>query len=46
MRYNLLTLQLLYEGYSAEEHPDFVQVCTSRLTGKNPLRISSVVVKQ
>lgn len=38
MRYNLLTLQLLYEGYSAEEHPDFVQVCTSRLTGKNPLR--------
>ena len=38
MRYNLLTLQLLYEGYSAENYPDFVKICTSRFTGNNPLR--------
>lgn len=38
MAYNLLTLQLLYEGYTVENYPDFVQIDTSRLPGKNPLR--------
>lgn len=35
--YNLLTLQLLYEGATAEKHPDFVKVGSSQLTGNNPL---------
>jgi len=35
--YNLLTLQLLYEGYTAEKYPDFVRVSNSRF-GKNPLK--------
>lgn len=38
MGYNLLTLQLLYEGYTPENHPEYVQVDSSKLPGKNPLR--------
>lgn len=38
MKYNLLTLQLLNEGYSVEHYPDFVQIDNSRLLGNNPLR--------
>lgn len=37
MRYNLLTLQLLYEGYSAEMYPDYVRIPTGMLPGDNPL---------
>ena len=37
MEYNLLTLQLLTEGYSAEHYPDFVQIDNSKLSGNNPL---------
>lgn len=37
MKYNLLTLQLLYEGYTPDNYPDFVEVDTSRLPGNNPL---------
>ena len=37
MAYNLLTLQLLYEGYTPENHPEYVQVDSSKLPGKNPL---------
>ena len=38
MGYNLLTLQLQYEGYTPENHPAFVRVDSSRLPGDNPLR--------
>ena len=38
MKYNLLTLQLLTEGYSVNRYPDFVQIDSSRLSGNNPLR--------
>lgn len=38
MEYNLLTLQLLYEGCTPENYPDYVQVDNSRLPGNNPLR--------
>ena len=37
MEYNLLTLQLLTEGYSVENYPDFVKIDNSRLPGNNPL---------
>lgn len=37
MGYNLLTLQLLRDGYTVENHPDYVQVDSSRLTGPDPL---------
>jgi len=35
--YNDLTKQLLNQGYTADNHPDYVRVCTSRW-GKNPLQ--------
>lgn len=38
MQYNLLTLQLLTEGYTIENFPDFVQIDSSRFGGNNPLR--------
>lgn len=38
MKYNLLTLQLLTEGYSKDRYPDFVQIDSSKLGGNNPLR--------
>lgn len=35
--YNKLTQRLLEKGYTAEKHPEYVQVCTSRFPGNNPL---------
>lgn len=35
--YNLLTLQLLYEGYTAKNYPDFVKIPSGILPGDNPL---------
>lgn len=35
--YNELTKKLLAEGYTADNHPDYVQVCNSRFTGDDPL---------
>lgn len=37
MQYNLLTLQLLTEGFTVERYPDFVEIDSSRLFGNNPL---------
>lgn len=37
MEYNELTKRLLAEGYTADHHPDYVQVDTSRLPGNDPL---------
>lgn len=37
MEYNNLTKKLLAEGYTADNHPDYVEVNTSRLPGDNPL---------
>ncbi len=37
MEYNELTKRLLAEGYTADHHPDYVQIDTSRLPGDNPL---------
>lgn len=36
-KYNLLTQKLLAEGYTANNYPKYVQVCTSRFTGNDPL---------
>lgn len=35
--YNLLTQQLLAAGYTTEHFPDYVQICTSRFPGDDPL---------
>lgn len=35
--YNLLTRELLGAGYSVDRYPDYVQICSSRLSGNNPL---------
>lgn len=35
--YNLLTQKLLREGYTADHHPEYVRVDTSRLPGNDPL---------
>ena len=35
--YNKLTQQLLAEGYTAENHPEYVRVCTSRFSDGDPL---------
>lgn len=35
--YNLLTQKLLASGYTTEHFPDYVQICSSKLTGNDPL---------
>lgn len=35
--YNNLTKKLLAEGYTVDNYPDYVQICTSRLPGNDPL---------
>lgn len=35
--YNLLTKELLAEGYTVDNFPDYVRICTSRFSGDNPL---------
>lgn len=35
--YNKLTQRLLAEGYTVDNYPDYVQICTSRFTGNDPL---------
>lgn len=37
MEYNELTKKLLAEGYTVDNYPDYVQICTSRLPGDDPL---------
>lgn len=37
-KYNLLTQRLLAEGYTADNHPDFVEVPNSWMDKDNPLR--------
>ena len=35
--YNLLTRNLLGAGYTVDNYPEYVQICTSRLPGNDPL---------
>lgn len=35
--YNLLTRNLLEAGYTVDNYPDYVQICSSRLSGNDPL---------
>lgn len=35
--YNLLTRNLLGAGYTVESYPEYVQICSSRLPGNDPL---------
>lgn len=37
MEYNELTKKLLAEGYTVDNYPDYVKICTSRLPGDDPL---------
>ena len=35
--YNKLTQRLLAEGYTVDDYPDYVQICTSKFSGSDPL---------
>ena len=40
-KYNLLTQELLLQGYTTENHPDYVRIGIGKM-GKSPLKIRMV----